>query len=310
MSTCARARSPRAAVAGDVPWSQVSSFASFFGLPSRRRNGLRRSERTGPGAPPAGAPGAVAARERPSSIRAGLRAGRSWCSAFPRIAQWPGRPGAVARGTPAPAYRCGGSTGWRGGAALPVSLFTRLARREPESNPDDTRLRPEGPAGTDAAPLKCDRREPDHGKGVRIMRSASTRRPETPPRAGTRSTKEDAYPDGRDGLEDGPEGELDSPEGRLNSRARTRGTSPAVRWSPAPTAKAAGGPMKTWRQAARTRTCGAVPAKSSKGRRNRTPEPPASHTEPRASQPPRSPQPMPAGHPKPTRSSDVCRANV
>ena len=47
------------------------------------------------------------------------------------------------------------------------------------------------------------------------MRSASTRRPETPPRAGTRSTKEDAYPDGRDGLEDGPEGELDSPEGRL-----------------------------------------------------------------------------------------------
>ncbi len=47
------------------------------------------------------------------------------------------------------------------------------------------------------------------------MRNATTRRPDASPRAGTRSTKEDAYPDGRDGLEDGPEGELDGPEGRL-----------------------------------------------------------------------------------------------
>jgi hypothetical protein len=47
------------------------------------------------------------------------------------------------------------------------------------------------------------------------MRSATTGRPDVHPRAGTRSTKEDAYPEGRDGLEDGPEGELDDPEGRL-----------------------------------------------------------------------------------------------
>jgi len=47
------------------------------------------------------------------------------------------------------------------------------------------------------------------------MRSATNRRLDASPKAGTRSTKEDAYPDGRDGLEDGPEGELDRPEGQL-----------------------------------------------------------------------------------------------
>lgn len=50
------------------------------------------------------------------------------------------------------------------------------------------------------------------------MRDRSTRHTEPDsPRAGTRSTKEDAYPDGEDGQADGPEGDLKDPEGLLKS---------------------------------------------------------------------------------------------
>src|SRR5690606_16513034 len=104
----------------------------------------------------------------------------SWCSAFPRDAQWPGRPGPSLLEHP---HRLTVAGAAQVGAAA-RSLFP-FSPAWWGGNPNRTRMirvcRQTGPAGTDAAPLQCDRREPDPGKE---SEPCETPRPEgrTPPR--------------------------------------------------------------------------------------------------------------------------------